>query len=155
MNTLLKRKVVLYTSLGKTMATVEIVCEDKENIENPKYQISLIYDGVEYVGNGTDFLFIDALADLERKLPKDIKIACCMTCRHGNMCPYGNEADILFCTKDLSIISKEDMISLFDETNPYKERMVASFDFCEDFSFQCDDYYTYNDYLHWLQIKDK
>ena len=150
MNNKIKCKVVLNTTCGKTSVPVEITYEDKEIVTNPKSQISLIYGGVEYVGNGTDYLWADALADLERKLPKDVKIACCMTCRYGNMCPYGNEENVLFCTKDLTITSKEDMISLFNETNPFEERSVASFDYCDDFSFQCDYYYTYNDYLYWL-----
>ncbi len=153
MNKILKCKVVLHTTCGKISVPVEITYEDKEAITNPKSQISLIYGGVEYVGNGTDYLWTDTLADLQRKLPKNIKIACCMTCCHGNMCPYGDEENMLFCTKDLSINSKEDMIRLFDETDPLRERTVASFDYCDDFDFQCDDCYTYNDYLYWLHKK--
>lgn len=87
------------------------------------------------------------------KLPKDVKLACCMTCRHGNMCPYGNEENQLICTKGITITSEEDMLDLFDQTDPFEERAVASLDFCEDFVYQSDDYYTYNDYFHQLNRK--
>ena len=45
------------------------------------------------------------------------------------------------------------MINLFDQTDSFKERAVASFDFCEDFAYQSDDCYTYNDYLYQLSKK--
>lgn len=56
MNRLLKRQVVLYTQCGKTTATVEIIYEDESEYKKTRCQISLNYGGVEYVGNGTDFL---------------------------------------------------------------------------------------------------
>ena len=77
----------------------------------------------------------------------------CMTCRHGNMCPYGNKENQLICTKDITITSKEDMLDLFDQTDPFEERAVTSLDFCEDFVCQSDDYYTYNDYFYQLSRK--
>ena len=46
-----------------------------------------------------------------------------------------------------------DMLDLFDQTDPFEERAVASLDFCEDFVCQSDDYYTYNDYFYQLSRK--
>ena len=71
------------------------------------------------------------------------------------MCPYGNTENQLFCTKDIRIVSKEDMCNLFDQTDPFEERSVASLDFCDDFVYQSDDYYTYNDYLYQLNKKKR
>ena len=95
----------------------------------------------------------DTIADLQSKLPNDVKFACCMTCRHGNFCPFGNEENQLFCTKDIEITNKEDMCDLFIQTDPFEDRAVTSFNFCEDFVYQSDDYFTYSDYLYELKRK--
>ena len=49
--------------------------------------------------------------------------------------------------------SKADMLDLFDQTDLFEERVVASLDFCEDFVYQSDNYYTYNDYFYQLSRK--
>ena len=150
MEKILRAVVPLLTPTGKVIVPIKVIYDNNEDITNPKSQITLLYDGVEYKGTGTDYLWTDTLADLETRLPEDVKIACCMTCRHGNMCPYGNAENQLFCTKDLKITSKEDMCNLFDQTDPFEERIVASLDYCDAFIYQSDDYYTYNDYLYQL-----
>lgn len=150
----LRCRIPLLTSAGKTMVSITITYDDNEAITDPKSEIVLLYDGVEYIGSGSDYLWTDTLADLQRKLPEDVKIACCMTCRHGNMCPYGNVENQLFCTKGLKINNKEDMCNLFDKTDSFEERAVASLDCCDDFVYQSDEYYTYNDYLYQLNKKD-
>jgi len=153
MKKVLRAKVPLLTSNGKTMVPIEIAYDDSEVVTDPISEISLLYNGIEYKGIGADYLWTDALADLQAKLPKTVKIACCMTCRHGNMCPYGNKENQLICTKGITITSKEDMIDLFDQTDPFEERAVASLDFCEYFVYQSDDYYTYNDFFYQLSQK--
>ena len=153
MKKVLRGKVPLLTSNGKTMVPIEITYDDSEAIANLQSEITLLFNEIEYKGYGVDYLWIDTLADLQMKLPKDVKLACCMTCRHGNMCPYGNEENQLICTKGITITSKEDMLDLFDQTDPFEERAVASLDFCEDFVYQSDDYYTYNDYFYQLNRK--
>ena len=155
MKKVLTCEVPLLTPTGKVLAPIQIVYNDAEVISNPSSEITLCYNGNEYSGNGTDYLWTDTIADLQMKLPKDVKIACCMTCRHGNMCPYGNTENQLFCTKDIRITSKEDMCNLFDQTDPFEERSVASLDFCDDFVYQSDEYYTYNDYLYQLNKKKR
>ena len=145
--------ILLLTPVGKVMVPIKITYDDKEVIIDPKSEITLLYNGMEYKGCGDDFLWTDTLADLQTKLPKDVTLACCMTCCHGNMCPYGNEENQLICTKDITITSKEDMLDLFDQTDPFEERAVASLDFCEDFVYQSDNYYTYNDYFYQLSRK--
>ena len=153
MKKLLHAEIPLLTTNGKTIVPIEITYDDSESIANPQTEITLLYNGMEYNGYGADYLWTDTIADLQTKLPNDVKLACCMTCRHGNMCPYGNIENELFCTKDITITSKEDMLDLFDQTNPFEERAVASLDFCEDFVYQSDDYYTYNDYFYQLSRK--
>ena len=150
MKKVLRAKVPLLTPNGKTMVPIVITYDDSEVIANPKSEITLLYNKMEYKGCGTDYLWTDTFADLQMKLPNDVKLACCLTCRHGNMCPYGNEENQLICTKGITITSKGDMLDLFDQTNPFEERAVASLDFCEDFVYQSDNYYTYNDYFYQL-----
>ena len=150
MKKVLKADVPLLTSNGKVIATIQITYDDPEVIDIPASEISVLYNGIEYKGSGTDYLWIDTLADLQTALPNNVKLACCMTCRHGNMCPHGNTENELVCTKGLTINSKDDMVALFDRCNPFDERGVASLDYCEDFVYQSNDYYTYNDYLYYL-----
>jgi len=152
MEKILRAVVPLLTRTDKVMVPIKIIYDHNEDTANPNSQITLLYDGVEYKGTGTDDLWTDTLADLEKRLPEDVKIACCMTCCHGNMCPYGNTENQLFCTKDLKITSKEDLCNLFDQTDPFEERVVASLDYCDDFVYQSDDCYTYNDYLYQLNM---
>jgi hypothetical protein len=153
MKKVLTCEVPLLTPTGKVLTPIQIVYDDAEVISNPSSEITLYYNGNAYKGCGADYLWTDTFADLQMKLPNDVKLSCCMTCRHGNMCPYGNEENQLICTKDITITSKEDMLDLFDQTDPFEERAVASLDFCEDFVYQSDDYYTYNDYFYQLSRK--
>ncbi len=96
MKKVLKCEAPLLTPAGKAFAPIQIVYDYAEVISNPSFEITLCYNGNEYKGKGTDYLRTDTLADLKMKLPTNVKIACCMTCRHGNMCPYGNTEHILF-----------------------------------------------------------
>ena len=149
----IQSNILLFTPSGKVMAPVKITYDDNESIPDPKSEITLLYNGVEYNGIGSDDLWTDTFADLQIKLPKDVELACCMTCRHGNMCPYGNVENKLFCTKDLVITGKEDMCNLFDRTGSVENRAVASLDYCDDFICQSETHYTYNDYLYQLSKK--
>ena len=153
MKKVLHAEVPLLTSDGKILVPIEIAYDDSEVVINPKSEITLLYGGIEYKGSGADYLWTDTLADLQMNLPKNAKLVCCMTCRHGNMCPYGNKENQLFCTKDIKITSKEDMCDLFDQTDPFEDRAVASLDYCDDFIYQSDDSYTYNDYFYQLSQK--
>ncbi len=153
MKKLIEACISLLTPIGKTTASAQIHYDDSDVADTP-VTINLVYNNTLYQGNGNDYLWIDAFADLQRKLPDDIKVSCCMTCRNGNMCPYGNVENQLFCTKDIKISSKEDMCNLFNQTDPYEERAVASLDYCDDFVYQSNEFYTYNDYLYQLNKKE-
>lgn len=149
----LHANIPLLTPTGTVIVPIKILYSDNEATTNPESQISLLYDGIEYKGTGADFLWEDAFADLQMQLPGEIKIACCMTCCHGNMCPYGNSENQLFCTKGLKVTSKEDLCNLFDQSALFAEGMVTSLDYCDGFIYQSDESYTYNDF--WYQLKKK
>ena len=129
--------------------------DDSTDKSYPRSEISVIYSGVNYRGYGSDYLLTDTWADLQKKLPQDVKIACCMTCRHGNMCPFGTDTNELFCTKDLTITCKGDMADLFGSNDTFDERSVTAYGVCDDFVYQSNDYYTYNDYLYQLDELNK
>ena len=147
MKNIIQEHITLLSPTDIIIAPIQINYDDSEEAIT-LVEINLTYNGVIYQGNGTDYLWADAFADLQSKLPHDVKLACCMTCRHGNMCPYGNEVNQLFCTKDVAIASKDDIIKLIDKDSSFGERVVASIQYCKDFIYQSDDFYTYNDYLH-------
>ncbi len=152
----LKSKITLLTPTGKITVPVDITYTyDVVNgfERNQNCVISLTYNGKEYKGVGSDYIDEYTVSDLEKNLPDDVRVQCCLACRHGNMCPYGNSDGEVFCTKDLMINSKEDVCNLFDYTDPFEERSVNSLHYCEDFKFQSDDFYTYNSYLHSLRKK--
>ena len=151
MKRLVRANITLLAPTHKITVPAEICYEDDDGIDAVNtVEIKITYNNTVYQGNGTDYLWVDAFADLQKKLPQGLKLACCMTCRHGNMCPYGNRENLLFCTKDLQIHSKDDMIDLFDETDPDAERNVASTDYCDDFVYQSVGFFTYSDYLYEL-----
>ena len=145
MKKIIESQITLLSQTNKISLPVKISYTDNE------VEIILKYNNIEYCGTGRDYLWVDAFANLQRKLPHGIFLACCMTCRHGTMCPYGNKENQLYCTKDVIITSKDDVIELIDKDASFFERAVSSINCCDDFVYQCDDYYTYNDYLYHLQ----
>ena len=149
-NKVIHTQITLISSLDKIVVPIQIAFNDDEDAIDPVSEISLVYNNIKYRGNGTNYLWVDTFVDLQRKLPDDVKISCCMTCQHGNMCPYGNATNELYCTKDLLIKSKMDMCNLFDSVDSIDScarRKVFSYNCCDDFVYQSDKYYTYNDFL--------
>ncbi len=122
-------------------------------VEPPIATVGCTYDGKEYWGRGKDHLWTDAFADLQKKLPEGVTIKCCLTCRHGNLCPVGNAPNEVFCTKDVQILPKSDLSDLYFYTEDEEQRRIRSRQSCascEDYQPQTDDYYTYNDFLYHL-----
>lgn len=59
--------------------------------------VKINYGGKELCATANeDYLGVDTFADLQRRLPKEIKLKCCLTCKHGNMCPVGNLYNEIF-----------------------------------------------------------
>lgn len=145
----------LETPEGDVKTDVEVFVQEEDKYVDGQYRtdiditVMLEYRGEKIIGQGTDYLWIDAFAALQRQLPEGVTLKCCLTCRHGNLCPYGTAPGQVFCTKDRNITSKDDMCDLFDTCDTRALRHEIT-DCCDDFVHQSDDFYTYNDYLYQL-----
>lgn len=120
-------------------------------MEPPTVSVGCKYDGKAFWGYGKDHLWIDAFADLQRKLPEGVFLKCCLTCRHGNLCPVGNDVNEVFCTKDVLITQKSDLFFYTEDEVERAKRSKQYCGLCEDYQPQSEDFYTYNDYLCFLQ----
>jgi hypothetical protein len=147
MKKIIESQIFVLSKTNKVSVPIQI-CYTNDDVE-----ITVSYNDTEYCAKGKDHLWVDAFADLQAKLPSNTQLACCMTCRHGNMCPYGNKENQLYCTKDVLLNSKDDVIELMDDKgyDSFFEREVSSIHCCDDFIYQSNDCFTYNDYLYHLQ----
>jgi hypothetical protein len=142
----IETQITLLSGADARPAPIRICYTDSE------VELTLRHEGAEYCGRGGDCFWTDAFADLQKKLPKGILLACCMTCRHGSFCPYGNRENQLFCAKNVSIASKEDVLQWMEkDPRSFWESEVSALHFCDGFAPQSDAFYTYNDYLIHLQ----
>ncbi len=123
----------------------------------PVISAGITYQNQEFWGYSHTDTWELAFADLQRQLPSGVFLKCCMTCRHGNQCPYGG--DDVYCTKDHLITSKDDVCTLFDQmaVNPrqIEARHRQYGDFCESYQTQGKGFYTYNDYAYFLKKATK
>lgn len=94
-----------------------------------------------------------AIAYLQNALPKNISIACCISCRYGNFCPYGGNDNEIFCLKDFMPKDKYDVCNIFSETFILIEaRKRILLDFCDEFKPITDiDFSTYNDWKYKIE----
>ena len=144
-------KVTLSSPDGDAICDARIFFFDEEACsDQSKVAVTLTYDGTQYQGYGRDYFWVESFGHQKKKLPDGVRLKCCLNCRHGNMCPYGNPPGEVFCTKGTTISSKDDMISYIDNNPEWHEQNRFYTDVCDDFEEQTDDYYTYNDYLCWL-----
>lgn len=121
-------------------------------IQAPSVAAGVCWGGTRYLGDGTDdFLWIDAIADLQKKLPAGITIRACLTCRHGNLCPYGNAPKEVFCLKDVEVSGKMDVAALCDDPKAWESRKKSYFDCGDCWAETSDDFYTYNDFADFLK----
>ena len=157
LNQTYKNQLTLGTPIGNISidSTVTFPDEDvyhlSENTDDLTVSVGLNYHGSEYWGYGKDYEWLDAFADLQKKLPDGFTIRCCLTCRHGNTCPFGNLPGEFFCTKDLDIKQKNDLFFCTGDDNERKKRSRYYSYFCNDYAEQSKDYFTYNDYLYYLK----
>lgn len=139
----------LRTPDGDEKAKVTVV--DTYEDQKRAVRVGLNYGGKELWGCGSDYLWIDAFADLQKKLPEGVRLQCCLSCRHGNLCPVGTDHNELFCTKDVVITQKSDLYFYTEDYAQRDKRTRQYCHLCEDYQPQSSDYYTYNDYLYHLQ----
>lgn len=149
--------VCLHTLRGDETVQLNVNCYEDTvyiqgtRIDPPSVTAGCKYDGKVYWGQGRDEYRIDAFADLQRQLPEGVFLKCCLTCRHGNLCPFGNELDELFCTKDLQITRKSDLYECTQNREEREKRSRQYCGLCEDYQPQTEDCYTYNDFLDFLK----
>ncbi len=147
----------LRTPKGEETVQLHIVCHEEAmyyqgvRIEPPIVNIGCKYNGNQYWGHGKNSLWLDAFADLQRQLPEGVLLKCCLTCRHGNLCPVGNYTNEVFCTKDVLITQKSDLYFYTEDDREREKRSRQYCSSCDDYQPQTDDFYTYNDYLHYLE----
>lgn len=144
--------VFLETPNGEIETDICINYSDEDNEgEDYKVSVKIAYDGKEFCGTGCDDYFeMDTFADLQNQLPKDVKLKCCLVCKHGNMCPIGNFHNEVFCTNDVLISEKSDLFFYTEDDIERKNRSRKYTDICNKFAVQNPDYYTYNDWLYCL-----
>lgn len=140
--------IVLDTSNGAQHTKIYINCNEEWN--PPKITISMKYNGKEYYGCADDYLWVSAFANLQKQLPLNVVLKCCLTCRHGNMCPVGNQPNQLFCTKDVCITQKSDLFFYTEDETECAKRAKKYTDICDSYQPQNNEDYTYNDYLYLL-----
>ncbi len=153
----------LITPAGEEETEIHIVyheedtCFQGELDKGPTVSIGVKYNDEQLWGQGKDYLWVDAFANVQKQLPVGVFLKCCMTCQHGNMCPFGSEPGKIYCTKDFIINSKEDMCNLFnyDERFRTAEMIKNVAHSCDEYRHQSNDYYTYNDYLYYLNNFEK
>ncbi len=132
----------------------ELILGSDYRSEPPLFTANIKYENAHFCGNGKMHTWEDAFASLQRKLPEGVKIKCCMTCRHGNMCPVGDVQGKLFCTKDVTITEKSDLYFYTEDEFEASKRSRDCADICESYKEQSEDFYTYNDYLYCLDKAD-
>lgn len=139
--------ITLDTPAGEQKTAVHIVCDEESGADDlSSVSVGIKYGKEEICGYGKDYLWIDAFADLQKKLPENVKIKCCLVCKHGNMCPVGNFPNEIFCTKDVLITQKSDLFFYTEDDGERAERLRRYTDICESFDYQSHDFFTYNDW---------
>ena len=134
--------------LGELIA-VPIVLTHKELNVGAKIVIKIKYKENTYTGTGKNLEWTDAFANLQKALPDGVNIQCCMTCKHGTLCPYGNIPNYIFCSKNVVINDKNDVIEWLDKAN-VEDIKKSSLGLCEQYEASNENDYTYNDYFYYL-----
>lgn len=148
---------VLQTPNGDVTVKLMVGCHEEPvyyngSLEQPQtVNVGCTFEGKEYWGHGKDYLWIDAFADLQRQLPESVFLKCCLTCKHGNLCPVGNNTNEVYCTKDVLITQKSDLYFYTEDTAERAKRSKQYCNLCENYQPQTDEYYTYNDFLYYLK----
>lgn len=149
----------LHTPEGEKQANIVIYVhlEDVrsrtgEIIPAPSVNASVTYNGKTYSAWGKDdYLWLDAIAALQKALPEGVTIEGCVNCRHGNFCPTGDCPNEVFCTRDLTITRKSDLFEPTEDPAQREKRFRRFFHVCADWNHQSEDFYTYSDYLELLR----
>ncbi|MBQ2988338.1 MAG: HAD family phosphatase [Clostridia bacterium] len=133
-------------------AEVPVSVTYKENAVDREVTVKLKYREKEYISRGKEPEWTDAFADLQKQLPGDMRIKCCLTCRHGTLCPYGRIPNYVLCSGTETIKDKDDVIEWLYRVGDDIERMERSaLQSCEHFIFADEAHFTYNDFEYYLR----
>ena len=143
----MKKQIILQTENGFQVLDLDISFDHDDLNEASVMIIKTNYQGKIIVASGNRYPWEDAYASLQKQLPENIRLFCCVACRHGNGCPVGDEPDKLFCTKDVLILRKSDLFYYTEDDDERQKRSKSYTDHCDDFQPQTHDYFIYNDYL--------
>lgn len=149
-------EITLETPSGEQRTDIAIICHEEDMYYQGKLETApIVTVGIKYEeqtiwGLGKDYFWIDAFADLQKKLPENVKLKCCLVCKHGNMCPAGNCRNEVFCTKDVLITEKSDLFFYTEDAEECNKRSRKYVDICESFENQNEIDFTYNDWLYEL-----
>lgn len=153
-------EITLMTPNGEQRTSLHIECHEEDMYDQGKLvKAPIVSAGIKYQdremwGHGKDYFWVDAFADLQKQLPDGACLKCCLTCRHGNMCPFGNKPGEIFCTKGVEITSKNQLCDWFNReelSGGIQNRIRSYADTCEDHKPQSHGFYTYSDYLYELE----
>ncbi len=137
-------------------AEVPISVVHKTNAIDWEVTVKIEYRGKEYIAGGKEPEWVDAFADLQKQLPRDVRIKCCLACRHGTLCPYGRIPNYVLCSVSETITDKDDVIEwLYRIEDDIASVQKSALQSCEHFIFADEEHFTYNDFEYYLRNDTK
>ncbi len=115
-----------------------------DNGDVTSVSVSVVIDNDRLIGTGCNKEY--AILNLLDKLPDKIKLKACITCRHGNFCPTGDNEDEILCMKDIVPKQKSDLFYYTENDEERADRTRKLLCVCDDYKPPKKDFYTYNDY---------
>lgn len=85
--------ITLETPEGELDTQAHVICHEEdvyegdERLEAPVVSIGVQYNGETFWG-GRNGSWLDACAEVQKKLPEGVRMKCGKTCHHDKMCPY-------------------------------------------------------------------
>ncbi len=146
-----KQKLRIQTDNTVQELDLAISFDSADEDEVTRMTIKTTFEGKEITAVGTHYPFEDVYADLQNKLPENVRLICCVACRYGNLCPVGNAPNEVFCTRNEIITCKSDLFSYTEDENERRKRSRHFTDCCEGFCPQEEDFYTYSDSRSYLK----
>ena len=143
----MKRQITLQTERGLQSLDLDVSFDHDDMDEASVMTIRTKYQGKDIVVSGNRYPWEDAYANLQKQLPENVRLFCCVACRHGNCCPAGDAPDEVFCTKDVAVSCKSDLFCYTEDCKERRSRSRRYTDHCDDFQPQAPGVFTYSNYL--------
>jgi hypothetical protein len=122
---------------------IEVINE--EELQSVHFEVEI--NQKLYISQSSDVTEL-SIKHLQKELPESIRIVSCISCRHGNYCPYGDQDNEIFCFKDMKFSNKSDVVDVFSTQDlAIQERCRKLLDYCMDYKqILINEYFTYNDW---------